>query len=83
MKLTLNIWRQAAADDQGAMHTYQVDDDGAKLPAGWEMPAAAVTVDSQDRVYCFNRSPEHPVVVFDREGKYLHHWGAGLFAFAG
>ena len=45
------------------------------------MPAAAVTVDSQDRVYCFNRTTDHPVVVFDRDGNYLHSWGAGLFAF--
>ena len=39
-------------------YTYEVHDDWAQLPAGWEMPAAAVTVDSQDRVYCFNRSPD-------------------------
>ena len=45
------------------------------------MPAASVTVDSQDRVYCFNRSPEHPVVVFDRDGNVLSSWGAGVFAF--
>jgi len=62
-------------------YTYEVHDDWAKLPDGWAMPAAAVTVDSEDRVYCFNRSPEHPVVVFDRAGNYLSHWGAGLFAF--
>jgi DNA-binding beta-propeller fold protein YncE len=62
-------------------YTYAVQEDWAKLPEGWAMPAAAVTVDSQDRVYCFNRSPDHPVVVFDREGNYLDAWGAGLFAF--
>jgi len=62
-------------------YSYQVDDDWAKLPAGWAMPAAAVTVDSRDRVYCFNRTPDHPIVVFDREGNYLTSWGAGLFAF--
>ena len=62
-------------------YTYEVHDDWAKLPEGWVMPAAAVTVDSQDRVYCFNRSPEHPVVVFDRDGSYLSSWGAGVFAF--
>jgi sugar lactone lactonase YvrE len=45
------------------------------------MPAASVTVDSQDRVYCFNRSPEHPVVVFDRDGNVLSSWGAGIFGF--
>ena len=62
-------------------YTYEVHEDWARLPDGWTMPAAAVTVDSQDRVYCFNRNPDHPVVVFDRDGNYLHSWGAGLFAF--
>ena len=62
-------------------YTYEVHDDWAKLPDGWAMPAAAVTVDSEDRVYCFNRSLEHPVVVFDRDGSYLSSWGAGVFAF--
>jgi streptogramin lyase len=62
-------------------YTYEVHDDWARLPPGWEMPAAAVTVDSDDRVYCFNRTPDHPVVVFDRDGNYLSSWGAGLFAF--
>src|SRR5947208_2116244 len=62
-------------------YTYEVREDWAKLPDGWTMPAAAVTVDSQDRVYCFNRTPDHPVVVFDRDGNYLHSWGAGVFAF--
>jgi sugar lactone lactonase YvrE len=46
------------------------------------MPAAAVAVDSQDRVYCFNRDPEHPIVIFDRDGNYLSSWGAGRIAFA-
>src|SRR3989475_9989346 len=45
------------------------------------MPAEAVAVGSRDRVYCFNRTPDHPVVVFDRDGNYLSSWGAGLFAF--
>lgn len=62
-------------------HTYEVHEDWARLPDGWTMPAAAVTVDAQDRVYCFNRTPDHPVVVFDRDGNYLSSWGAGLFAF--
>ena len=39
-------------------YTYEVDEDWAKLPEGWEMPAAAVYGDSKDRVYCFNRDPE-------------------------
>ena len=43
------------------------------------MPAAAVAVDSQDRVFVFNRALEHPIVVFDREGNYLTSWGEGAF----
>ena len=62
-------------------YTYEMDETWAKLPEGWEMPAAAVAVDSQDRVYCFNRAREHPIVIFDREGNFLSSWGAGLFAF--
>ena len=62
-------------------YTYEVDDDWQKLPGGWNIPVAAVTVDSRDRVYCFNRSPEHPIIVFDRDGHVLSSWGAGLFAF--
>ncbi|PKB73719.1 MAG: hypothetical protein BZY75_00280 [SAR202 cluster bacterium Io17-Chloro-G7] len=63
-------------------YTYTLDENWAKLPEGWEMPAAAVAGDSQDRIYCFNRDPDHPIVIFDREGNYLSSWGAGLIAFA-
>ena len=62
-------------------YTYEVDYHWAKLPEGWSMPAAAVFGDSQDRVYCFNRDPDHPIVIFDREGNYLSSWGGGLFEF--
>ena len=36
-------------------HTYEVVPNWASLPDGWDAPMAAVTVDSQDRVYGFNR----------------------------
>jgi DNA-binding beta-propeller fold protein YncE len=62
-------------------YTYEVHEDWAQVPAGWDMPAAAVTVDAQDRVYCFNRTKDHPVMVFDRDGNYLSSWGAEVFAF--
>jgi streptogramin lyase len=61
-------------------HSYEVREDWARLPAGIEMKAAAVAVDAQDRVFCFNRSADHPVLVFDRDGNFLSSWGAGLFA---
>jgi len=62
-------------------HTYEVHEDWVQMPEGMDMLAASVTVDSKDRVYCFNRVPEHPVLVFDRNGKFLKSWGAGQFAF--
>jgi DNA-binding beta-propeller fold protein YncE len=62
-------------------HTYTVREDWMRVPEGMDVACASVTVDSKDRVYCFNRSREHPVLVFDREGNYLSSWGAGLFAF--
>ena len=63
-------------------YTYEIDQDWAKLPDGWDMPVAAVYGDSQDRVYAFNRDPDHPVCVFDRDGNFLSSWGKGLFSFA-
>ena len=63
-------------------YTYTMDENWAKVPEGWSMPAAAVYGDSKDRVYCFNRDPDHPIVIFDREGNYVSHWGAGVVEFA-
>lgn len=62
-------------------HKYRVDWDWAKAPAHIEMKPAAVAVDSRDRVFCFNRSNEHPVVIFERDGSFAGSWGAGLFRF--
>ena len=62
-------------------HTYRVEEDWAQLPAGVDVLAASVTVDADDNVYCFSRDKVHPVVVFDRSGKFLRSWGAGRFAF--
>jgi len=73
----------AATTTVGAgKYTYDVDEDWAKLPEGWEMPAAAVYGDSKDRVFCFNRDPDHPICIFDREGNLVSSWGAGLISFA-
>jgi DNA-binding beta-propeller fold protein YncE len=65
----------------GGKYTYRVNEEWQRPPAGLEVRACAVSVDSQDRVYCFNRNPEHPVVIFDRNGNFLSSWGAGLFTF--
>lgn len=58
---------------------YEPNDRWAKLPTGWSfIEATAVAVDSQNRMYVFNRG-EHPVIAFDRDGTLLHSWGKGLF----
>ena len=56
---------------------YRVSADWARLSDGLSFKeVAAVGVDSQDRVYVFNRG-EHPMIVFDREGNFLRSWGEG------
>ena len=58
---------------------YQVIENWAKLPDGWTLQdVAAVAVDRKDQVYIFNRG-EHPMMVFDRDGKFLRSWGEGVF----
>ena len=58
---------------------YEVDETWGRLPDGWEYKdVAAVGVDSQDRVYVFNRG-EHPMIVFDQDGNFLRSWGEDLF----
>ena len=59
--------------------TYEVAVDWEKLPPGYSWrDAAAMAVDSKDRVYVFNRG-DHPMIVFDKDGNFLESWGEGLF----
>jgi len=61
-------------------YTYELVDGWAKLPDGASFQdVCGIAVDAQDRVYVLNRSTEHPVMVFDREGNFLTSWGQGLF----
>ena len=56
---------------------YEAHDHWAQLPPGWSFnEVVGVATDSRDRVFVFNRG-EHPVIVFDREGKFLRSWGEG------
>ncbi|MFW6174371.1 MAG: peptidyl-alpha-hydroxyglycine alpha-amidating lyase family protein [Chloroflexota bacterium] len=48
----------------------------AKIPHGlWMKEATSVAVDSQDRVYVFNRG-NMPVLMFDPEGNLMDYWGS-------
>jgi sugar lactone lactonase YvrE len=63
-------------------YRYELVPDWGKLPEGWTYTqVAGVAVDSQDRVYVYNRG-EHPMIVFDREGKFLGSWGKGTLEHA-
>src|SRR6202049_4378619 len=58
---------------------YRIIENWAKLPDGWSFKeVAAVGVDSKDNVYAFGRG-EHPIMVFDRDGKFLRSWGEGQY----
>ena len=51
----------------------------AKLPHPMRFhEATSVATDSKDNVYIFNRG-EYPLIIFDKEGNYLSHWGKGEF----
>jgi DNA-binding beta-propeller fold protein YncE len=49
------------------------------LPHGMSfVEATSVAVDANDDVYVFNRG-KHPVIVFDRAGRFKRTWGEGQF----
>ena len=53
-----------------------------KLPDGWEWNhVVGVGVDSQDRIYAYNRSA-HPMIVLDQSGNVASSWGEGVFGSA-
>ncbi|MFP6816802.1 MAG: peptidyl-alpha-hydroxyglycine alpha-amidating lyase family protein [Pseudomonadales bacterium] len=58
---------------------FEVIEGWQHLPEGWSfVEVAGVATDSKDRVYAFNRG-EHPMIVFDADGKFLDAWGEGVF----
>lgn len=59
--------------------TYRALASWGQLPSGWSfVEVAGVATDSRGRVYVFNRG-EHPVIVFDGDGRFLASWGEGVF----
>ncbi len=59
--------------------TYRPIANWAQWPSDWNvLEVTAVATDSHDRVFVYNRG-DHPVAVFDPEGKLLFSWGEGLF----
>ena len=63
-------------------YTYEHVPGWGKLPDGWEWNhAVGVGVDAQDRVFVYNRS-DHPMIVLDKDGNVIDHWGEGHFGSA-
>jgi len=59
--------------------TYEVAVNWENLPPDYSWrEVAGVAVDSNDRVYAFNRG-DHPVIIFDRDGNFISSWGEGIF----
>jgi len=59
---------------------YEADDSCVQVPAGLELgEAVGIAVDSQDRLFVFNRGGTQPVMVFDRDGVFVQMWGDALF----
>ena len=60
---------------------YEALDQWEKMPDGVRLiEVPGIAVDSQDRVYAITRNPEHPVIVFDRDGNFLRSFGQGIFS---
>ena len=73
---TIGVVRTQAAESQ-----YHLVDNWAQFPPGvthWGA-ATGVDVDAHDNVYVLHRNESMPIMVFDRQGKFLRAWGQGMF----
>ena len=60
---------------------YEVVEGWEQLPKGYaHRDVAGVAVDSEDRVYLICRG-DHPIIAYDRNGKFLDSWGEGQFTY--
>lgn len=61
---------------------YEVAVGWEQLPQGWQHgDVTSVVTDREDRVYVFNRSA-HPLIIYDRDGRFLGSWGEDFFTHA-
>ena len=59
---------------------YNFVENWAKLPSDMTFQECpGVAVDSRDNVYVLTRG-EHPIIVFDKDGKFIRSFGEGLFS---
>jgi DNA-binding beta-propeller fold protein YncE len=68
-----------ASELEDGSYRYEPVQDWAKLPEDWQfVDVSGVAVDASDNVFVLCRGT-HPVVVFDKQGNYLRHFGDGQF----
>jgi len=75
----MGLWLSAAP--AWAAGQYLLVENWVHFPPGltrWDQ-ATGVDVDSHDNVYVFTRNKAMPIMVFDREGRFLRAWGEGMF----
>src|SRR4029077_17180537 len=56
-------------------------DKWATFPAGmtaWS-GATGVDIDAKGNIYVFHRNPAMPIMVFDKDGRFLRAWGQNMF----
>lgn len=60
---------------------YQLVTNWVQFPAGMTKwgPVTGVDIDAHDNLYVFQRDKAMPIMVFDRNGKFLRTWGDGMF----
>lgn len=72
-----------AADQRrrsGQNPAYRIVTNFPQLPPGWKLDAVSgVATDSNDNVLIFHRG-QHPIIVFDPNGKFIRSFGNGLFS---
>jgi hypothetical protein len=60
---------------------YELVENWEQLPRGWEhADVAGVCTDASGNVYLYCRG-DHPVIIYDREGRFLDSWGEGRFSY--
>jgi DNA-binding beta-propeller fold protein YncE len=82
--LAVACWEMATIQTvrvRAAESNYRLVENWAQFPSGVTKWGAAtgVDVDGQDNVYVLHRNESMPIMVFDRNGKFLRAWGQGMF----
>ena len=59
---------------------YELVGNWEQLPEGWSHPDVAAVCTTPDNVYLYCRG-DHPVMVYDRDGRFIGSWGEGRFSY--